>query len=179
MRTSSWAWAVTFVLGAGALHAAELRDLVPTVADGQVLASFVLADAFDEGVLARVDSGLPTSFTYRVELVRYRKRWWDDQIAAATLEVVAMYNAVSQEYLVNFKRDGKLVESRLARSRPELEAAMTRFERVPLFATADLRGDPGSRFLLKARAELGTKTWLTFIPLHVETDWAQSRKFKP
>ena len=90
-----------------------------------------------------------------------------------------MYNAVSQEYLVNFKRDGKRVESRLARSRPELESAMTRFERVPMFATSDLQGGPGSRFLLKARAELGTKTWLSFIPIHVETDWAQSRKFQP
>jgi hypothetical protein len=89
-----------------------------------------------------------------------------------------MYNAISQEYLVNFKRDGKLVESRLARNRPELESAMTRFERVPLFTVADLRGGPRSRFLLKARCELGTKTWLYFIPLHVETDWAQSRKFR-
>ena len=161
------------------VFAAELRDLQPTVVDGRVEVSFQLADAFDDGLMARIESGLPTSFVYDVELLRDRKRWWDDQVAAATLEVVAMYNAVSQEYLVNFKRDGKLVESRLARSRRELESAMTRFERVPLFATADLRGGPGARFLLKARAELGTKTWLSFIPLHVETDWAQSRKFRP
>ncbi|HXT19786.1 MAG TPA: DUF4390 domain-containing protein [Thermoanaerobaculia bacterium] len=167
------------LLRAMPLFSAELRDLQPAVVDGRVEVSFQLAGALDDGVMARIQSGLPTTFVYRVELLRDRQRWWDDGIAEATLEVVAMYNAVSQEYLVNFKRDGKLVESRLARSRPELEAAMTRFERVPLFATADLRGDPGSRFLLKARAELGTKTWLTFIPLHVETDWAQSRKFKP
>ena len=161
------------------LFAAELRDLQPAVVDGRVEVSFQLAGALDDGVMARIKSGLPTAFVYRVELLRDRKRWWDDGIAEATLEVVAMYNAVSQEYLVNFKRDGKLIESRLARSRPELEAAMTRFERVPLFATTLLRGDSGSRFMLKARAELGTRTWLSFIPLHVETDWAQSRKFRP
>ena len=161
------------------LCAAELRDLQPTVVDGRVEVSFQLIGALDDVVMERIQSGLATSFVYRVELLRDRRRWWDDGIAEATLEVVAMYNAVSQEYLVNFKRDGKLVESRLARSRPELESAMTRFERVPLFATSDLRGGPGAHFLLKARAELGTKTWLSFIPLHVETDWAQSRKFRP
>ena len=161
------------------LFAAEMRDLQPAVVDGRVEVSFQLAGALDDGVMARIQSGLPTAFVYRFELLRDRKRWWDDGIAEATLEVVAMYNAVSQEYLVNFKRDGKLIESRLARSRPELESAMTRFERVPLFATALLRGDSGSRFMLKARAELGTRTWLSFIPLHVETDWAQSRKFRP
>ena len=161
------------------LCAAELRDLQPTVVDGRVEVSFQLVGALDDGVMERIQSGLATSFLYRFELLRDRQRLWDDGIAEATLEVVAMYNAVSQEYLVNFKRDGKLVESRLARSRPELESAMTRFERVPMFTTADLQGGAGARFLLKARAELGTRTWLSFIPLHVETDWAQSRKFRP
>jgi hypothetical protein len=160
------------------LPAAELRELVPTVADGQVLVSFTLAGAIDDALLARVQSGLPTGFTFEVELLRDRKHWWDDQIAGATLEVVAMYNAVAQEYLVNFKRDGKLVESRLARNRAELEAAMTRFERVPLFALANLDVGRDERMLLKARAELGSKTWLAFIPVHVNTDWAVSRKFR-
>jgi hypothetical protein len=168
------------LLSTGALRmdAAELRDLQPTVADGQVQVSFQLVGALEAPVMERIQSGLPTAFVYDVELLRDRRRWWDDQIAEATLEVVAMYNAVSQEYLVNFKRDGKLVESRLARSVPELEAAMTRFERVPLFAVADLRAGAGSRFLLKARAELGSKTWLSFIPVRVSTDWAVSRKFR-
>lgn len=167
------------VLRAVPAFAAELRDLQPAVVDGRVEVSFQLADAFTDGVMERIQSGLATSFVYRVALLRDRRRWWNDELAESTLEVVAMYNAVSQEYLVNFKRDGKLVESRLARSRAELESAMTRFERVPMFATADLRGGPGSRFLLKARAELGTKTWLSFIPIHVETDWTASRKFQP
>ncbi len=173
-----WLGLALFLAPTAPLLAAELRDLQPTVADGQVQVSFQLAGAFDQGVMDRIQSGLPTAFVYEIELLRDRKRWWNDQIADASLEVVAMYNAVSQEYLVNFKRDGKLVESRLARSRPELESAMTHFERVPLFALADLRGGPGSRFILKARAELGSKTWLSFIPVNVNTDWAMSRKFR-
>ncbi|HEV8238069.1 MAG TPA: DUF4390 domain-containing protein [Thermoanaerobaculia bacterium] len=166
------------LLRAAPTLAAELRDLQPAVVDGRVEVSFQLADAFGDGVMERIQSGLPTSFVYRVTLLRDRHRWWNDELAEATLEVVAMYNAVSQEYLVNFKRDGKLVESRLARSRAELESAMTRFERVPMFTTSDLQGGPGSRFLLKARAELGSKTWLSFIPIHVDTDWTASRKFQ-
>ena len=177
MRSSVAPLLALLLLGAAPAPAAEVRDLLPTVADGQVQVSFVLAGAFDDGVIARIDSGLPTSFVYRFELARDRKRWWDDGVAATTLEVVAMYNAISQEYLVNFKRDGKLVESRLARGKPELESAMTRFERLPLFAVAELRGGE-ARFLLRAKAELGTKTWLSFIPLHIDTDWAVSRKFR-
>src|SRR5262245_60009758 len=145
--------AALLALGAAQAAAAELRDLQPTVADGQVQVSFQLVGALEAPVMERIQSGLPTAFVYDVELLRDRRRWWDDQIDEATLEVVVMYNAVSQEYLVNFKRDGKLVESRLARSLPELESAMTRFERVPLFTVADIRANPNARFLLKARAE--------------------------
>ena len=93
------------VLCASPLFAAELRDLQPTLVDGHVEVSFQLVGAIDDGIMARIQSGLPTAFVYEVELLRDRKRWWDDEVAAATLEVVAMYNAVSQEYLVNFKRD--------------------------------------------------------------------------
>lgn len=169
---------MAWLLVTAAVPAAELRDLQPTVADGEVQVSFQLVGALEPQVMERIQSGLPTAFVYDVELLRDRRRWWDAKVAEATLEVVAMYNAVSQEYLVNFKRDGKLVESRLASSVTELEAAMTRVERVPLFAVGDLRGGDGTRFLLKARAELGSKTWLSLIPVRISTDWAVSRKFR-
>jgi hypothetical protein len=156
--------------------AAELSTPQVAVIGAQVELTFQLRGGFDDVLLARLDSGLPTGFIYRFELLRDRKHWWDDKLAEATFEVVAMYNAVGQEYLVNFKHDGRLVESRLARSRGELEVAMSRFERLPLFALADL--PRGTRLLVKARAELGSRTLLSFIPINVDTDWAESGKFR-
>jgi hypothetical protein len=156
--------------------AAELSQPQVTLEGHQVLLSFQLDGAFDDALVARLDSGLPTAFVYEVELHRDRKHWWDDKRRAATLEVVAMYNAVAQEYLVNFKHDGRLVESRLARSREELIAAMTRIDRVPLLHLGDL--ESGTRLLVKARAQLGSRTILAFIPVDVETDWVTSKKFR-
>ena len=87
-----------------------------------------------------------------------------------------MFNAVAKEYLVNTKQDGKLIESRLARTVPELEAAMTRFDHFPLF---ELRRAPaGVRLLIKAQATLGARTVLSFIPTHVTTGWVESQKFR-
>jgi hypothetical protein len=175
MRRSVVALLALLLLRTVAARAAELRELTPTVADGQVQVSFTLAGAFDGALMERIQSGLPTTFVYEFELLRDRRHWWDAEVASATLEVVAMYNAVSQEYLVNFKRDGKLVESRLARSQGDLEAAMTRFERLPLFPLADLDDE---RLLVKGRCELGSHTVLSFIPVHDNTEWAVTRKFR-
>jgi hypothetical protein len=164
------------LVAAAPAAAAELAQLQVTVAGEQAQLSFQLDDAFDEALLARLDSGLPTGFVYQFELLRDRKHWWDDKLRATTLEVVAMYNAVAQEYLVNFKHNGRLVESRLARNRAELTVAMTRFERVPLFPLAGIRS--GTRLLVKGRAQLGSRTLLAFIPVDVDTPWVESRKFR-
>ena len=157
-------------------RAAELSQLHVTVAGEQAQLSFQLEGALDDDTLARIDSGLPTGFVFRFQLHRDRKHWWDDKQRETTLEVVAMFNAVAREYLVNFKHDGRLVESRLARSRAELVAAMTRFERVPLFSLAGFARR--TRLLVKGRAELGSRVVLAFVPVGLETDWVESKKFR-
>ena len=71
---------------------------------------------------------------------------------------------------------GRLIESRLVRNRSELAAALTRFDRVRLF---DVAGLPRrTRLLVKGRAEMGTRTLLSFIPILLNTEWADSRKFR-
>ena len=70
-----------------------------TAMDGnRVLASFVLTDAFDGRLARRIDSGLPTSIVYEIELHKDRKRWYDNRIDRTTLEVVAVHDAVARTW---------------------------------------------------------------------------------
>ena len=154
---------------------AEVRDLAVKVADGRILASFRLDNAFDEELIRRIDSGLPTDLVYRFSLERDRRSWFDASEAAGRLQVIAMYNAVTSEYLVNFKHNGNLVESRIVREQEELRKAMTEMVDFPVFSTEGL--DPEVRLQLEVRAELGTKTLLAFIPRTRATDWAKSVLF--
>lgn len=138
--------------------------------------TFRLEGAFTDDVVQRVQSGLPTAFVFEIELLRDRKHWWDEHLATANLEVVAMYNAISHEYLLNYKRDGKLIESRLARSLPELEREMTQFEGWTVFRLDEIA--PHTRLLIRMRARLGGKTYMELVPTNVTTDWVVSRKFR-
>jgi hypothetical protein len=153
----------------------RIRDL-SIVADGvQILVSFRLDGGFTPGLVERLESGLPTSLDYELELVRDRKRWWDAELDSARLEVVAMFNAITREYLVNTKLDGKLIDSRTLRDRDDLERAMTVFTALPVF-TLEPRGR--ERYLVRARVELGTGNWLGFIPVLRTTDWLESNKVR-
>jgi hypothetical protein len=156
---------------------AAVHGLEAELDGDRVLASFVLTGAFDGRLAQRLDSGLPTSIVYEIELHKDRKRWYDNRLDRATLEVVAVHDAVARTYNVHVKLDDELVESRTVRDREAVETAMTRIERLPVF-TLDPQETPRGRLIVKVRAELGSRTLLSFIPVAIHTDWKDSNKFR-
>lgn len=155
---------------------AAISELAVEVDGNRALVSFHLDDAFDPRFVERVQSGLPTGFTYQLELLKDRKRWHDRALEDTTFQVAAMYDALSRQYLVNYKLGGKLVESRMVNDLAALERALTRIEHLPAF---DLGRAPRSwRLLVRVRAELGPRTILSFIPAKNFTEWYESNKFR-
>jgi hypothetical protein len=170
---------VAGLLATAAPAAAEepaLADLSITLSGFQVLATFRLEGGFGPELRERIDSGLPTGIVYELELARDRKRWWDEVIDSTRLEVVAMFNAVTREYLVNTKHEGKLIDSRTIRDPAELEAVMTRFAAVPVFVLEE--PSRRERYLVRARAELGSGNVLGFVPVMHATAWVESNKVR-
>ncbi len=137
--------------------------------------SFALASAFDPELERRIESGLPTGYTFQVQLMRDRLRWADKKLTSRNLQIDAMVNALTGEYLINTKLDGELVESQVVENREDLELALTRVESFPAFTLEGLTGD--RRCLVRVRAELGTKTMFFFIPTLRTTSWLESAKF--
>jgi len=170
-----WRLFLPLLLFAGGAPEAELINLRTETANGVLSASFELANAFGPVVIERIHSGLATGFVYQFEIARVRRWWWDNKVVGAELEVLVMYNAVSREYLVNFKQDGKLIDSRLARERGELEAAMTRIDDLPVFPLEGLPRGPSLQ--LRVRARIGSRTILAVIPSDVNTGWSVSVPF--
>jgi hypothetical protein len=146
-----------------------------TLEGPRLLAAVTLDGAFDHRFRERLESGLPTAILYRFELARDRKHWWDERLLASTFEVVAMYDAEARTYTVHFRLDDKLIESRTVRDLKSLAAVMCHFERVPVFTLRP--SDDRRRLLIRARAELGMRTMLSFIPKTIATDWVESSKF--
>ncbi len=168
-----------FLLVAPAAPAAtaepRVRELSIVLADGQVLVSFHLEGGFTPELSQRMESGLPTGFVYELDLARDRQ-WWDDSIDTTRLEVVAMFNAVTREYLVNTKLEGKLIDSLTLRDPGDLERAMTRFTALPVFTLSP--SAQRARYLVRARVELGTGQVLGFIPFLKTSEWVDSNKVR-
>ena len=151
----------------------HISDLLISRQGSELLLSFQLVNAFDDPLLERIQSGLPTSFHYHVKLERLRRWWFNNTVSRSELQVVAMYNAITREYLVNYKLDGRLIESRVVKSEEELERAMTEFHALSLLELPDV----GGRLVARVRVELGSKTILGLIPTTRHTEWAESERF--
>jgi len=143
---------------------------------GQLLIGFQLVGGFDEELQKRIDSGLPTSLVFELELARARRSFFDKSVAAGELRVIAMYNALTREYLVNFKHDGNLIGSKVVRDPAELRKVMTEISELPAFTIGERSRE--ERLQLRVRAELGTGTIFFFIPHTLRTNWTETASFR-
>lgn len=152
---------------------ARIRNLEAVERSGRISVSFDLSGAFDAPEVRRaIESGLPTVLNYDLALIRKRSNWFDDTMTRARLEVVATYNSVTREYLLNYRRDRRLVRSEIFTSLDALKTRMSRIEEQDLFSTG---GEKTWKLRVRVRAELLRRYVWYIVPWDVATPWETAR----
>lgn len=162
-----------FALPASARVEPKIESLSAIAADGRVSVRFSVANALANGELVEaLESGLPTSIAYVVEIYRDRPNWLDDGIARARIEIICTFNSLTREYLVNYRRDRKLVRSETITDLAALEARLSNIDEPDLF-------EIGTRkpYKLKVRAKADLmRGWLFYVvPWELSTGWRETR----
>src|SRR5713226_8803065 len=80
------------------LAAADVVRVTSVARDGKVWVSFELSDAFTPEVQDAIHSGLPTTFTYDVEVRRDVPLWPDRTLASATIAVTVTYDSLTRRH---------------------------------------------------------------------------------
>lgn len=164
---------VAFLLPAAAFGDARIEHLAATASNGMVSVHFNLRDAFREReIVSAIQNGVPTGFTYYVQLVRKRPNWFDQKVSEVQIEVVCTFNAVTQEYLLNYRRDKKLVRSETFSDLAEMQKKMTEIDETSLFA---LDGYRPSKMIVRARADVMRSVVLFVVPWDVSTGWKETK----
>lgn len=151
----------------------HIDALTATAAGGSVSVHFTLADAFaSSNIIQSLESGLPTSVTYVVEIFRDRPRWFDESVGRSRIEVICTFNSLTREYLVNYRRDRKLVRSETFTKLDALTRRLTTIDEPGLFPIG--RRKP---YKLKVRVKADfMRGWLLHvIPWQVSTRWRETR----
>ena len=173
MRRISFAVLTFFTLAIAADADPRIENLAAVARGEKVSLHFTLAGVFNDGdMLAALQSGAPTSFTYEVEIYRDRPWWFDETVGRSRIEVIATLNSVTREYLLNYRRDRKLVRSETFADVARLEQRMTTIDEPDLF-------DVGTRRPYKLKVRVRADLWRSWrfyvVPWEVTTHWREAR----
>jgi len=120
----------------------ETEDAVIAVAPlargDSILVSFSTSRALTPSIEQAIESGLPTTFTYDVELRRPSFFWFDKLVASARIAATVRFDPLTRRYHVTLLQDGRVAEERATDRADEVRRWVSVFERLPLFSTREL-----------------------------------------
>jgi hypothetical protein len=123
------------------VQAAEIVNVATITRNGHVLVSFELTGAFTQEIRSTIESGLPTTFQYHVRLKREAVFWPDSTVASTILATTVRYDNLTEQYNVARMLDGRVEDTMIMDDESEVRAALTRFDRMPLFSTVGLEAN--------------------------------------
>lgn len=110
----------------------------PQARGDTVLVSFSVAHAVTPSIERAIESGLPTTFTYDVELRRPSFFWFDKLVASARIAATVRFDALTRRYHVTLLQDGRVAEERSTDRVGDVREWVSKFQRLPLCTTREL-----------------------------------------
>jgi hypothetical protein len=154
---------------------AKLNNIIVTNTRDDLLVYLTVEGAFREEMQEAVLSGVPTTFSFFVNLYRVRNFWPDEGIAALKLTHTLKYNNLRKEFIVtrSWENDKQWVTQSFA----EAQRLMSEIDSLPVVPLSRL--EKGKQYQIQAKAELSELTlpfYLHYILFFVslwdfETDW--------
>lgn len=129
-----------------------------------------------------ITSGIPTTFSYEIEIWQRYRLWSDKTIASKAIERVVKFNSLTNEYQV-VQRGDTTSWDKTSKNFEEVRKWLMRIEAIPLIKLSGL--DPAMTYYVRARATIKTeqskstlKYMLFFLPRSTtKTGWEQSEPF--
>jgi hypothetical protein len=159
---------------------AGIRDLLVSNNANHVLVYARVTNCFTKDIEAAILAGVPTTFTYLLDLFQEQSGWMDKKLSRTTVHCTIKYDNVKKLFLVS--ADGE----KEATAFPDFESAkraMSDLNGVPIAQLKTLKRN--EYYYVRVKAKLGKVR----LPLHLEyvfffvslwdfeTDWYQERFF--
>ena len=143
-----------------AAQSAPDLSVAPIARDGHVLVSFDLTDGFSSDVRDAIQSGLPTTFSYEIQL-RRETTLFDRTVASVTVEASVRFDNLTRRYQVSRTIDGRVEDARPIDEQDAVRRWLTHFEQVPLLNTAAL--ETNGEYYVRVRAHTRPRnTWFVW-----------------
>jgi len=168
MRSSirnAWAvWGIVLLLisilpGTAFSQKAEIRDVQVKGSSGTWKASFRVENCFSERMQEAIQTGIPTTFTFYLQIYQVKSWWRDEKMASLQFQHTVQYNPIRGEYQVTLGEKGT---SRVTQNFEEAKGWMAKVQEAEIRSVSGMIADAVT--YLRIKAELDPVT----LPLHLE-----------
>lgn len=167
-------WLLVPIPGAMAQEA-HLKNITLSSMDDHMVVSLVVEGAFTPKIMASIQEGVQTQFTYLLRMYRDRRMWLDEKLIGINLTHSLRFDPARKVYRVH--RSWAQPPWTETRSLAEARDLMTQIERYPILPLD--RMQPGEGYELRAKVELSQVTlpfYLRYVFYFValwdfETEW--------
>ncbi|MFH1624550.1 MAG: DUF4390 domain-containing protein [Pseudomonadota bacterium] len=154
---------------------AEIKDVIVTNTPKDLLVYFSVDGCFTKKMEEAILNGIPTTFTFFIDLCRPRRLWFDETLASITVRHTIVYNNLRDEFRVTFNsKDRKEIVSK---DFFEAKKEMAELNGLPVIPMSSLQKN--SKYYVRIKAELDPiklPFFLDYVLFFVslwdfETDW--------
>lgn len=188
IRSKPWSFAVLFAALAFWLVQAPvaMAEESPTIVNisvgkksGFVTMDAHLIDGFSDTILEAIESGVPITFTFHLELRKARSFWADSLISSNTVRHTVQYDSLKKVY--RFAEVGKNVKRKIiTRKEDRYKKLMGTLHNIPISPLYRL--NPDDRYYIRVKVDLETdRLWFPFnylfffVPFNdFKTSWVQT-----
>jgi len=152
-----------------------LKNIIVTNTRDDLLVYMTVEGAFREKMKKAILSGVPTTFSFFIELYRVRNFWMDEEVAEIDISHTIKYNNLKKDFTItrSWEKDRPIVLKSFA----EAQRLMSEIDSLKVIPLSRL--EKGSRYQIRAKAQLSKITLpfylhyaLFFLSLwDFETDW--------
>ena len=153
---------------------AAITDFTVSNSEESLLLYLAVADWFNADMEAAIHNGIPITFAFSIDLFAKRSKWPDKKIREMEFTHVLEYDSLKQEYLIHRNEKG---DSKVTASLEKARELMSEINGLKVLRLDEL--EPGTSYILRARAKLARKTMPLYFhyvipfssPWDFETDW--------
>lgn len=154
---------------------ARLENIIVTNTRDNLLLYLTAKGAFPPKIIKAIQSGVPATFTYYINLYLVRGLWFDKKIAEIQVTHTMKYDSLKKEYVVTRSWEGN--RPMVAKTLDEAQKLMTEVDSLDVVPLSRL--EKGQQYQIQAKAQLNKMTlpfYLHYVLFFVsfwdiETDW--------
>jgi hypothetical protein len=173
-------WFGLWVLVAPAVAASPTVANIGVATKGNyVIMDAILTDGIEGKILEAIESGMPMTINFQVELRKQNSLWADSLIRANKISHTVQFDSLKKVY--RFSEMGKNVKRKIiTRKKDRYQTLMQTLKNIPIAPTYQL--DPGEKYYVRVKADLEMdRFWFPFnylfffVPFNdYETSWSQT-----